>query len=90
MQQADQLIKLGVRPPCAMLSPSIGYFVGCSAPWTGMSMPAYLARTPQGLKGWRLLQLPGLSTIVYVPAGSPLLKAQTTTAFRELLLPSSG
>lgn len=90
VQQADQLIKLGVRPPCAMLSPSIGYFVGCSAPWTGMSMPAYLARTSQGLKGWRLLQLPGLSMIVYVPAGSPLLKTQTTTVFRELLLPSSG
>lgn len=90
VQQAAELKKLGVRPPCAMESPSIGYFLGCSAPWTGMSMPEFLARSPQGLKGWRLLQVPGLTTIVYVPANSPLLAQQSLPATKSALVATSS
>ena len=87
--QAASLTAIGVRPPCVMESPAIGYFAGCSAPWTGMSMPEYLARTPEGLKGWRLLQIPGLATIVYVPADSPLLQAQTLPSTKSALVATS-
>ena len=83
--EARYLRRLGVHPPCASQATSAAYYLGCAAPWTGMNMPQFLARTPQGLKGWRLLELPGLTTIVYVPVNSPLLKAQTSVQFRELL-----
>jgi hypothetical protein len=70
--QADarHLHRLGVRPPCVVDSPSVGYYLGCSAPWTGMTMPEFLARTPQGLTGWKILHLPRLHSIVYVPVSS--------------------
>lgn len=83
--QARYLRKLGVHPPCVTEATSAAYYLGCAAPWTGMLMPAFLARTPEGIKGWRLLELPGLTTIVYVPVNSPLLKQQTSEQFRELL-----
>jgi len=81
--QADQLIKLGVKGPCVMDSTSIAWYVGCSAPWTGQGIVQLLADTPPGLKDWRLLQLPGLSTVVYVPSNSPLVKLHGTTAARN-------
>jgi hypothetical protein len=57
--KADYIRKLGIRPPCAMDSPSVGYYLGCQAPWTGMSMQQFLKRTPGGAKAWREIQLPG-------------------------------
>ena len=81
-QQAAELRELGVRAPCAMEAPSVAYYLGCSAPWTGMTMPEFLARTPEGIKGWRLLQIPGLTTVIYMPANSPLMKG--AVPFREL------
>jgi hypothetical protein len=48
------------------------------APWDGETMPELLARTPQGLKGWRPVYLPkvgAVGTIVYIPAGSVLTPA---------------
>jgi hypothetical protein len=65
---AALLYQAGVRPPCAISSPSEAYYVGCMAPWTGQTMPDLLASTPQGLKGWRPVFLSQLNTIVYVPA----------------------
>jgi hypothetical protein len=64
--EAAKLRSLGVRPPCAIWSPSVAYFVGCTAPWTGGSMHEVLSRTPQGAGGWRKEKLANGST-VYVP-----------------------
>jgi hypothetical protein len=61
-------IAAGIRPPCAMDSPSAAYYVGCMAPWTGETMPELLARTPQGLKAWRPVFVPRLNQVVYVLA----------------------
>jgi hypothetical protein len=58
----------GIRPPCAMDSPSEAYYVGCIAPWTGETTPELLARTPEGLKGWRPVFVPKVNEVVYVPA----------------------
>lgn len=75
---ADHLMKLGVRAPCVVESPSAGYYIGCSAPWTGLRLLPFLARSPEGLNGWQLLQLPGLRAVVYVPVNSPLLKGHAS------------
>jgi hypothetical protein len=64
--EAAQLRSLGVRPPCAIWSPSVAYYVGCTAPWTGGSMHEVLSLTPQGAGGWRKEKLANGST-VYVP-----------------------
>jgi hypothetical protein len=64
--QAAELRSLGVKPPCAIWSPSVAYYIGCTAPWTGGSMRDVLSHTPQGANGWRREILPNGST-VYVP-----------------------
>jgi hypothetical protein len=64
--EAAQLRSLGVRPPCAIWSPSVAYYVGCTAPWTGGSMHEVLSLTPQGAGDWRKEKLANGST-VYVP-----------------------
>ncbi len=64
--EAAKLRSLGVRPPCAIWSPSVAYYVGCTAPWTGGSMHEVLSLTPQGAHGWRKEKLADGST-VYVP-----------------------
>ncbi len=64
--KAAELRSLGVRPPCAIYSPSVAYYVGCTAPWTGGTMHEVLSLTPQGADGWRKEKLPNGST-VYVP-----------------------
>jgi hypothetical protein len=64
--QAAQLRSLGVRPPCAIWSPSVAYFVGCTAPWTGGTMHEVLTLTPQGASDWRKEKLANGST-VYLP-----------------------
>jgi hypothetical protein len=56
----------GVKPPCAMDSPSAAYYAGCIAPWTGETVPEMLARTPQGLKAWRPVWVPKVGQVVYV------------------------
>jgi len=81
--QADQVMRVGVKPPCVMESTSIAWYTGCSSPQTGTGIVQFLADTPQGLKDWRLLQLPGLTIAVYVPLNSPLLKIHNTTAARN-------
>jgi hypothetical protein len=85
--QAAALEKIGVHPPCAMNNTSIAYYIGCSAPWTttgsnAQVMTHFLAtRTTQGLKYWRLLQLPGYEPpIVYLPATSPVFTAHLSYA----------
>ena len=42
---AQQLRAAGIKPPCAIISPSVAYYVGCIAPWTGETMPELLAKT---------------------------------------------
>jgi hypothetical protein len=64
--EAAQLHSLGVRPPCAIWSPSVAYYLGCAAPWTGGSMHEVLSLTPQGGAGWHKEKLANGST-VYVP-----------------------
>lgn len=64
--EAAKLRSLGVRPPCAIWSPSVAYFVGCTAPWTGETMHELLSHTPQGAQGWRQVTLPDGKRI-YVP-----------------------
>jgi hypothetical protein len=69
--QAAQLEKMGVHPPCALVNTSIAWYLGCSAPWTTNGSDTQVMdwflqhRTPQGLKGWEMLQ---------VPATAPMLK----------------
>jgi hypothetical protein len=65
--EASKLRRLGVRPPCVIRSPSVAYFLGCRAPWTGESMPELLRRTSLGRHGWRVLHRPGVDILVYVP-----------------------
>jgi hypothetical protein len=74
--QAAYLEKLGVHPPCVINNPSPAYYIGCSAPWTGMKPAEFLAtRTPQGRKYWLRLRLPGAKPLeVFLPATSPVLK----------------
>ncbi len=63
---AQQLRAAGIHAPCAIVAPSVAYYVGCIAPWTGETMPELLAGTPQGLKAWRPIFLRDLDTIVYL------------------------
>jgi hypothetical protein len=72
LHAAADLRAVGVKPPCALPSTPEAYYVGCMAPWTGETMPELLARTPQGLKGWRPVYLRKIGTVVYIPAGSAL------------------
>jgi hypothetical protein len=65
--KAQALLQAGVRAPCVLASPPVAYYVGCMAPWTGERIPELLARTPQGLHGWRRVVLLHPRTIVYVP-----------------------
>ena len=64
--EAQQLRKLGVRPPCVIGSPFVAYFAGCTGPWTGESMSELLGGTPQGASGWRQVTLSDGRT-VYLP-----------------------
>jgi hypothetical protein len=87
--QAQDLEKTGVHPPCVLDNTSIAYYLGCSAPWTGMQPPQFLAdRTTQGLKYWRLLQLPdpapGVAPpVVYLPVSSPVFANAASLAHAQ-------
>jgi hypothetical protein len=65
------IVRLGIRPPCVMNSAFVGYYVGCSGPWTGQTVDQLLAHPPPGSNGWRLLRLrhlkPGVSFRIWVP-----------------------
>jgi len=96
--QAAQLQKMGVHPPCAMVNTSIAWYLGCSAPWTTNGSDTQVMdwflqhRTPQGLKGWEMLQVPATAPmlalfgaqlpVIYMPvntqlaAGSTLIQTQ--------------
>jgi hypothetical protein len=52
----------GVRPPCVAASPSVAYFAGCGAPWTGMPISEYLRRVGGGLSSgsWWLIRVDGI------------------------------
>jgi hypothetical protein len=60
INRADRVRSFGVRPPCVVLSPTIAYYLGCGAPWTGEPMHEYLQHTPGGRAAWRKLTLPAL------------------------------
>jgi len=90
--QAEQLEKIGVHPPCVLENTSLAYYVGCSAPWTGMGAAQFLdTRTTQGLKYWRLLPLPGtLPPIVYLPASSPIFSSAKSLAAAQEAFAAEG
>ena len=90
--QAAQLEKIGVRPPCVLENTSLAYYIGCSAPWTGMGTPEFLAsRTTQGLTYWRLLPLPGtLPPIIYLPASSPVFSSAQSLAAVQKAFAAEG
>lgn len=67
--KADRIRNLGVRPPCALGSTAVSYYLGCSAPWDGESMPELLAHTAEGASGWQRQPLSD-GTTVYVPLAS--------------------
>jgi hypothetical protein len=67
--EAGRLRALGVRPPCAVGSTAVAYYLGCSAPWDGESMRELLAHTPQGAGGWRP-ELLSNGWTVYIPLTS--------------------
>lgn len=57
MSTAEQLRVAGIHPPCVLKSPSTAYYLGCGAPWTGETVPEFLARTPGGVNAWRKVDL---------------------------------
>jgi hypothetical protein len=65
ISHASHLRAEGVRPPCIIESPSVAYYAGCGAPWTGMPMSQYLQRAAGGVSNWRLEHVKGAS--VWVP-----------------------
>jgi hypothetical protein len=72
--KADYMREVGIKPPCAIVSPSVAYYLGCQAPWTGLSMPKFLARTHGGAKAWREIHLPGGQEAwraAHLPGGAP-------------------
>ena len=56
--KAEHLKRLGVKPPCAIGSQYVAYYVGCTAPWVGGTIHEVLARTPGGARAWRKVNLP--------------------------------
>jgi hypothetical protein len=64
IRTADGLRELGAHPPCVVWSPSVAYYLGCSAPWTGQQLSEVLAKTPGGPAAW--YELPGTGTPVYL------------------------
>jgi hypothetical protein len=62
---AAQLRAQGVRPPCAIRSPSVAYYADCTAPWTGETMHELLNRTPGGFQAWHKVHLPRSPALVY-------------------------
>jgi hypothetical protein len=64
--RADVLKKDGIKPPCVIFSPSIAYYVGCTAPWSGGTISEILARTPGGAKAWREIHEQGAVKNVWV------------------------
>lgn len=65
--RAAHLNSEGIHAPCVIGSPSVAYFAGCAAPWTGEHIHQLLARTPGGRDAWRELHLPGSPSLVFVP-----------------------
>jgi hypothetical protein len=70
--KADVLIKAGIRPPCMIFSPSVAYYVGCTAPWTvdskdiGKTEKWLLKRLPGGVKAFHEIHVPGPVPNVWV------------------------
>jgi hypothetical protein len=64
IERADRLRALGARPPCIVRSPSVAYYLGCSAPWTGQHLSEVLAKVPGGPAAWH--KIPGAGTPVYL------------------------
>jgi hypothetical protein len=56
----------GVKPPCVIFSPSVAYYVGCSAPWSGGSIKEILKRMPGGAQAYHEIHLPGPVPHVWV------------------------
>ena len=69
--KAQRLEKLGIKPPCALVSPSVAYYVGCTAPWsvdtqyTGSTMK-WIFSQDGGVRAWHRVKLPPGAPYKYV------------------------
>jgi hypothetical protein len=73
ISKARQLRAVGIHPPCVIGSPSVAYYAGCGAPWTGEHVDQLLARMPGGVNAWRMVNLrqlnqPGTPYYAWVPS----------------------
>ena len=70
--KAHRLEKLGIKPPCALVSPSVAYYVGCTAPWsvdpqyTGSTMKWIFGSSDGGVQAWHRVKLPPGAPYKYV------------------------
>jgi hypothetical protein len=64
--KANYLRDHGIKPPCVVFSPSVAYYVGCSAPWSGGSIKEILKRMPGGASAYHEIHLPGPVPNVWV------------------------
>jgi hypothetical protein len=64
--KANYVRDRGIRPPCVIFSPSVAYYVGCSAPWSGGSISEVLKRMPGGAAAYHEIHLPGPVPNVWV------------------------
>jgi hypothetical protein len=64
--KANYLRDHGIKPPCVVFSPSVAYYVGCSAPWSGGSVSEILKLMPGGARAYHEIHLPGPVPHVWV------------------------
>jgi hypothetical protein len=55
---AAKLTSYGVKAPCAIWSPYVAYYAGCTGPWTGETKSELLSRMG-GASNWRQVHVPG-------------------------------
>jgi hypothetical protein len=73
VKEADALRRDGIRPPCFIpSSPYVGYYLGCVGGWTvepgetPLQDREVLSLTPGGTHGWRVINVPGPVSPVWV------------------------
>jgi hypothetical protein len=71
IREANALRRDGIKPPCLIpSSPYVGYYLGCLGGWTvepgRQSTGEVLSLTPGGVRGWRVVRVPGPVSPVWV------------------------
>jgi hypothetical protein len=68
LSQAEKLrVQENISPPCAVSSPPVAYYLGCTDPWTGEPMSEVLGHTRPSARGWGEELLPDGSTVYVAP-----------------------